>query len=132
MEKSDHINYWLTAAGYDLDSMMKNFISSNYDWSLFMGHLVLEKALKALWIKNNDGNIPTKTHNLLKLANEAKLKCEDIGLEFLTVVNTFNIEARYPDYKFSFRQKCTKEYTESALNQIKDFYKCITTQISQI
>lgn len=41
--------------------------------------------------------------------------------EFLMTVNTFNIEARYSDYKNSFYQKCTREFTEENIKMIKEF-----------
>jgi hypothetical protein len=36
-------------------------------------------------------------------------------------VTDFNLEARYPDIKFSFYQKCTREFTEKYFKQSKSF-----------
>jgi len=50
------IRYWQKGAKYDLgvaDAMLK---SKKYPYALFMGHLALEKLLKALVVKK------TKTH----------------------------------------------------------------------
>jgi len=77
MEKQDYIKYWVKTSEDDLTSMESVFIAGRYDWSLFIGHLVLEKILKAVWIKNNESNIPIRTHNLLRIAEEAKLKFND-------------------------------------------------------
>lgn len=38
----------------------------------------------------------------------------------LEIVKDFNLEARYPDEKFSFHKKCTREFTETYLNKIKE------------
>ena len=67
MEKQDYIKYWVKTSEDDLTSMESNFNSGNYDWALFIGHLSLEKILKALWVKNNQSDIPPRTHNLKKI-----------------------------------------------------------------
>ena len=56
-----------------------------------------------------------KTFENLNLSSEK--------LEFLKKVNEFNIEARYPDKKFSFYKLCTKEFTEKYFTEIKEIYK---------
>jgi hypothetical protein len=33
-------------------------------------------------------------------------------LELLEVITDFHLEARYPDEKFTFYKKCTKEFTD--------------------
>ena len=38
---------------------------------------------------------------------------------FLMLVNSFQIEARYPDEKLDFYKTCTKEFTEINFNKIK-------------
>jgi HEPN domain-containing protein len=58
MNKQDHIRYWLTTAQHDIESADDIFEAGRYDWALFVGHLALEKVLKAHWVKNNAGNIP--------------------------------------------------------------------------
>ena len=46
--------------------MTNLFKSKDYVWSLFLGHLVIEKLLKALAVNNNVGNVP-KIHDLNKM-----------------------------------------------------------------
>lgn len=122
---SETINYWLKSAEHDLDSAYAIFSSGRYDWSLFVAHLALEKALKAIWIKNNSEIIPPRTHNLVKLAEGANIKLSDNEKLFLYEVSDFNVEARYPDKKFDFYKKCSKDFAEEYLKKIKEFYECI-------
>jgi HEPN domain-containing protein len=129
LKKKEYIQYWIRTSESDLLSMDNNFISGNYDWALFIGHLSLEKILKALWIKNNPGDIPPKTHNLKKLADEAKFQLRENDAETLLEINDFNLETRYPDYKFEFYKKCTKEFAEGYIIKIKELHKCIVNQI---
>ncbi len=46
-----------------------------------------------------------------------------------TNVNDFNIEARYPDSKFSFYQTCTGEFAEKQFSMIKEMYKWLLLQM---
>lgn len=111
-----------------LASMESNFNSGNYDWALFIGHLSLEKILKALWVKNNSSDIPPKTHNLKKIADEAKYSLSEDEAGLLLEINDFNLEARYPDYKFDFHNRCTKEFAEGYILKIKGLHKCIAKE----
>ena len=129
MKKRDIIKYWIKTSEDDLSSMESNFNSGNYDWALFIGHLSLEKALKALWVKNNLSNIPPRTHNLKKIADETNYSLTEEESILLLEINDFNLEARYPDYKFDFHSKCTKEFAEGYVKKIKELYSCIINQI---
>lgn len=129
MNKQDYIEYWVKTSEDDIASMESTFNSGSYDWSLFIGHLSLEKILKALWVKNNTNDIPPKTHNLKKIADEAKYPMSEDEAILLLEINDFNLEARYPDYKFDFHKKCTKEFAESYIIKIKELHKCIVNQI---
>ena len=40
--------------------------------------------------------------------------------EKIQVINTFNIGARYDDYKNTFEQKCTDEYTNIQIKNIEE------------
>ena len=67
MDKLAHIDYWITGALDDEDTMQVLFASKKYVHVLFFGHLMIEKFCKAIWVKNNETNVPPKTHNLMKL-----------------------------------------------------------------
>jgi len=46
-----HIDYWLNSADHDLEVAETLFQNEKYDWCLFIAHLVLEKTLKAFYVK---------------------------------------------------------------------------------
>lgn len=122
MTKKRYIKYWLKTADYDLEAMQGIFDAGKYDWALFVGHLALEKILKAHWVKTNKDNIPPKIHDLVRLAGESEIKLDDKGKEFLLEVNDFNLEVRYADYKMDFHKKCTKEFANEYLIKIREYY----------
>ncbi|MCI5141247.1 MAG: HEPN domain-containing protein [Candidatus Electrothrix sp. ATG1] len=120
MTKEEHIKYWLESARHDLETAESMFQSGKYDWCLFIGHLVLEKTLKALFVARNDNNMPPKTHNLVKLAQLSQVEVDREQRNLLDKVTDFNIQTRYPDYKLDFYKRCTKEYTDKYFCQIKE------------
>jgi len=97
-------------------------------WCLFIGHIVLEKVLKAFIVRDRKIT-PPKINDLVRLADTSNLVVSDEQREFLNKVNDFNLETRYPDYKQSFYKICTKEYTTTYLDKIKEFYNWLISQI---
>ena len=130
MTKDKVIDYWLNSSNTDLKAMKSLFRSGHYIWALFLGHLVIEKLLKAVYVKNIDTNVPY-IHNLTKVAEEAKLELTEEQKDFLDEVTTFNIKARYPDYKGRFYKKATKKFTEHYIKEIKEFRKCLIKNIKK-
>ena len=113
------IKYWLDSSEEDFETMITLFENKRYSWSLFIGHLMIEKLLKSLYVKlNND--YPPYIHNLLRLAEKCNLDLNDKQQSFLVTVTAFNINARYDDYKMSFQKKCTPEFTTIWIKQHKD------------
>lgn len=128
MDIKQQITYWLESAAYDLEVAETLFKNQKYDWCLFIGHLVLEKVLKAFYVRDRQ-EAPPWIHNLVRLAENTKLLLTDEQMTFLADVNDFNIEIRYPDYKFSFYKNCTKEFTGKQFSKIKEMYKWLLPQM---
>ncbi|MFH1297002.1 MAG: HEPN domain-containing protein [Bacteroidota bacterium] len=125
-EKS--INHWIESSDRDFLTMTNLFNSKDYSWSLFLGHLVIEKLLKALVVKETN-EFPKPIHDLTRLAIKGKLKCSSEQLDMLDVITTFNISARYEDYKLEFYRRCTKDFTETWVNNIKELRQWIKSQL---
>jgi len=124
-----HIQYWLQGAERDLQTA-ENIFSSGRDFHfcLFVAYLALEKTFKALVVKATVAH-PPKTHNLVRLSELARLELTIDQVHFLQEVNQFAIQTRYPDEQFEFYKRCTKEFTETYLNKIKDFRQWLLTMI---
>ena len=118
MEKVDLIKYWIDSSDRDFITMEHLFEKDDYHWALFIGHLVIEKLLKASYVKNID-NQPPFIHNLSRLADRANLQLSETQKDVLVTVTAFNIQARYDDYKLAFYKTCTKEYTEKWIEEIR-------------
>ena len=97
---------------------------------LFFGHLTIEKILKAIFTDKKD-KTPPFSHNLVYLSEKADLELSDENLELLEEVSVFNLEARYPDDKFSYYKKSTLEFTENKLKQIEWLKKWLLQKLQQ-
>ncbi|EMS77707.1 HEPN domain-containing protein [Desulfotignum phosphitoxidans] len=129
MDIKEHIKYWLDSADHDWDTVQSLFSAAKYDWCLFIGHLVLEKILKALYVQANNNQLPPKTHNLVKLARLSKL---DLSMEqeiLLDEVNDFNLEVRYPQYKSEFYKRCTRKFSADYYQKINETMIWLKSQI---
>ena len=112
------VNYWVDSSDEDFETMIAMFDSKRYSWSMFVGHLMMEKLLKALFVSVNN-EFPPFIHNLLRLAEKCRLELNEENTLFFATVTAFNINARYDDYKMSFQKTCTPEYTAKWIEQIK-------------
>jgi len=121
---TDNINvekiyrFWIDSSDADYNTMIHLFESKDYHWALFIGHIVLEKLLKASVVKALHDHAPF-THDLAKLASFSKLNFSEEQLDWLDTITTFNLNARYDSYKQAFYQKCTPEFTMYWIDIIK-------------
>ncbi len=122
MNTEEEIQYWVNIAEQDIPVAQSLFDNGHYVYCLYIGHLILEKILKAHYVKDNK-KTPPKTHNLVYLAERTNVNITEEEKAYLFDVNTFNIETRYPDYKNEFYKKCTRGFTENNFSKIKDYYK---------
>ncbi|MDR1418531.1 MAG: HEPN domain-containing protein [Endomicrobium sp.] len=132
MTKQNLINYWKKQADLDFKTMEDMFKSKHYHWALFVGHLVVEKLLKALFVKIHSNNTPIpKIHNLYELAKRDNLQLSQEISDKLDIITSFNIQARYQNEKESFYKLCTKTYTAKWIKEIKEIKKWLKNLISQ-
>jgi len=131
MKKEDAkkiVKYWQATAEHDYETMVCLFKGKRYSDALFFGHIVLEKALKGLAVMETEKEAPY-IHDLIRLAEIAKLKLPNETLEYLKIVNRFNMRTRYPDTKLEFYKCCDLEYTKDNIEKIKKLYKELCQKI---
>jgi len=120
MTQSQAVKYWLKSAEKNIKVAQDNFKLKHYDWCLFFWQLAIEKILKGIVTKK--GLAAPPIHNLHKLAKIAQIPVDEKNKEMLNEITTFNIEARYDDYKFSFYKKATPEYTKKWIKNCQAVY----------
>ncbi len=131
MNSEEILRYWKDTSNRDYVTMTNLFNSKDYSWSLFIGHLVIEKLLKAIYIKNTDDINPPRIHDLLELAKRAKIETSERQEDILDLLSAFNISARYPDYKQSIYLKCTEDYTKQRISEIKEMREWLISIIEK-
>ena len=119
MAKVNKVEYWIVSAENDWKVAGHLLEKGDYTYALFFGHLTLEKVLKAYYVQIFSKH-PPLTHRLIYLAEKVGLGLSEEQTELLEIVTDFNLEARYPDEKFSFYKRCTYEFTINYLNQIEE------------
>lgn len=118
MTKADYIDYWKTTAEKDRLAVGHLFEKGDFWHSLFFAHLMLEKLLKAHWVKDSSTDFPPKTHNLMLLVSQTGLAPSVEQLRLLSRVNQFQLDGRYPDYKLNMFKIATEDYTQQLLHEI--------------
>lgn len=126
----EQVKYWTDSAERDFVTMDVLLISKRYPESLFFGHIVLEKMLKAFVVLKTKEQ-PPKTHDLSLLAKVANLGLNKDILDYFELVNKFNIRARYDDYKKAFYKACTKKYAEENTQRISQVYTQLCQQMKR-
>ncbi len=122
------VNHWLISSDDNYLTMEHMVSTKDYDWSLFMGHLVIEKLLKAIYVKKfNEHAI--FTHDLLRLSSKIGLTVTEEQEEWLDKITTFNLNTRYDDYKRNFHKLCTKKFSFTWINRIKILRKWLKKQL---
>jgi HEPN domain-containing protein len=72
-DKEIIINHWVESSDNDFKTMMDLYATKNNHWSLFMGHLVIEKLLKALYVKSKN-EFPPLIHDLRRIIEKSGIE----------------------------------------------------------
>ena len=91
-----HVSYWKNGAEEDLQVADQLIKSGKIRHGLFFLHLAREKILKA-HVCHNSKDIAPRLHNLARLAELSGITFGQKDSDFLSEMNPFNIEGRYPE-----------------------------------
>lgn len=106
------------------------FTGKKYVDALFFAHLMLEKLLKAHWVKDNEGNYPPRTHNLNIIHAQTRVVLTEQQSAFCADMNKFQMESRYPDYVSNIYKIVTGEYAATYIEQCKALKTYLSTVLS--
>ena len=122
-------DFWVLEAEESLRVAGHLVEKGDFSYALFFGHLALEKLLKAICVDNLKDHAPP-IHNLVRLSELAGLDVEEKTLNALVTITGFNIESRYPDFKGSFRKKCTRDFTMDQMNEMRRIFKWLRSHLT--
>jgi HEPN domain-containing protein len=127
-DKSLLIEYWFNGSETDFKTMEDLFHTKNNHWALFMGHLVIEKLAKALYVKQK-ADYPPLLHDLRRILEKSGVEIDTDQRVILDTITRFNINARYDDFKNSFYKLCTDDFTQEWIVKIKECRLWIKTML---
>ncbi|MBN1924592.1 MAG: HEPN domain-containing protein [Prolixibacteraceae bacterium] len=114
------IESWIKSSDNNFDEMLDFYKIGRNNWALFIGHLCIEKLLKAYYIKIHHKH-SMNLHNLARIAELAEIELTKEQKSDFAMITTFNISARYDDYKQNFYKKCTPGFTKIWIEKIESY-----------
>lgn len=122
------LEYWTRSAEIDYEVMHSLYDKKYYSWSLFIGHLVIEKLSKAYYTKVRKKDAP-KIHDIRRIFELAGYDVPNNLIAKLDAITKFNINGRYSSYKNDFYKKCSKDFADKWVNEIKEIRKWILMKL---
>jgi HEPN domain-containing protein len=122
------VKYWVDLSRYDIDTAKAMLASGRYLYVLFTCQQSIEKMLKALVVKNTD-SFPPKIHDLIKLANIAKIDIETEQKEFLAKLNYYYLETRYPRELSEISKQIKRDVAITFYNNTKKILKWLRSKV---
>jgi HEPN domain-containing protein len=129
LSKEDHISYWKQTASDSWETAEYLYGGKKFTEALFMYCLAIEKWLKAKWVKDNASNYPPRIHDLHSIYAETDLPLEADDLDYMATVNRWNLDGRYPDYRFTLKKIATEEYMQKQLAKLNRLKQCLLKEL---
>jgi len=117
---------WLAQVEYDVVTAEHMLRAGRYIYVIFMCHLAMEKALKAV-VSEATQKLPPRTHDLLALVQRASLTPSQEHLLFLSEINDASVVTRYPDDLWEL----VSQYPEPVAREYLDKAKGVIAWIRQ-
>jgi AbiV family abortive infection protein len=127
-DEQEIIKYWAITSKQDLETAEILFENKKYSHALFFCHLSIEKILKAFIVKTTHA-APPLAHDLVRLAEKTGLSISAKMKDELAEISSFNIQARYDDYKLSFYKKAKKRFTAKYIAMTKEILIWLGAQL---
>lgn len=130
MDKIKLSQEWLRQAEYDIETAQAMAKSARYIYCVFMSHLSIEKALKALYVKTLDKN-PPKVHSLVYLAQSIHLDMPQRIRTFLEGLDEISVPTRYPEELDKLLKEYGKEKTGAIFQNSKEVLEWLKKRLEK-
>ena len=129
LSKEQHIAYWKKSGQESWETASYLLEGKRNVDALFMFCLAVENWLKAYWVNDNQNNYPPRIYDLQALRSQSDVELPAELIDFLDTVNRWNIEDRYPDYKFSLHLQATDDYMKQQIEKLNLVKQCLFERI---
>jgi len=113
---------------YDLDTAKYMYEGRRYLYTIFMCHLCIEKAFKALYYFKTQ-KLPPKTHNLIFFIEELNLEMDNVIHKFVINLNQLSIVTRYPEDFSKTSKQFNKTRTKNFIKETERTFLWIKQQL---
>jgi len=127
-EKKLKYQEWLYQSEYDFETAEFMLQTKRDVYCVFMCHLCLEKAFKAIYISKLN-LIPPKIHNLRYFINKLEIELQEEDEFFISEIDKLSIITRYPEDLRKMISEFSDEYTKSVLEHTKKIKEWIKEQL---
>jgi len=122
--------YWIDSSDDAMDTARRLKRGKKYVHAMFFVHLAIEKLLKGVYVNHNKEEAPIG-HNLQNLAG----KISDLDMDLaqksiIAQITTFNIAARYDDYKQSFYKSCDEKFAKEFMKKGKEIIAWLKSRLA--
>lgn len=123
-DKKKDVLQWVKLSDYDIETAKAMQKTGRYLYVLFCCQQAIEKRLKALVVNATD-NFPPKSHDLIRLAELAKICLTPKQGLFLRKLTNYYIETRYPEEMQELSKKVTKTLSSRYLLETQEVIRCL-------
>jgi HEPN domain-containing protein len=121
---------WMLQAEYDLHAADRMFETGIYPYTIFMCHLSIEKALKAVYYHTYKED-PPKIHDLKNLIKISKLDVPANLIDFILTLTAASVPARYPEDLKRTLKDYDKKKTKQIIEKTNGVLKWIKNELMQ-
>ena len=127
---SQYSKEWIAQAEYDLGTAKVMFESGRNIYCVFMCHLCIEKAFKALYVKQLNKNSP-RTHSLVYFAQSLKLDLPKKHKKFIENLDGVSVPVRYPGELSKALKEYDKTRTEGIFIKTKELLEWLKAKLKK-
>jgi len=84
------VKHWIDTSEEDYQTMLTLYNSKSYGWALFLGHISIEKLLKAYYVRKYKKHAPF-IHNLYRLAELNEIELTEEYSDWLDKITSFKM-----------------------------------------
>jgi len=125
MDVEKQIEYWRSGSEEDIEVAGELLEKNRIRHALFFGELSVEKMLKA-HVAKGTRKVPPPIHDLLRLADLARLQLSPDQREFLARFQRYCFAGRYPDRELPALPRAV---AENVIKEAREFLKCLIHQL---
>lgn len=122
------ISNWIKSSEYDISTAEALYKSKKFVYVIFMCHLAVEKALKAI-VACKIEKAPPKTHDLFYLVKLALLELPEAYMPILMHLNEASVPTRYPEDIVKIAKAYNKFAAQRYLKETKELLKWLKSRI---